>query len=70
LGWTVGMASFIASTWLLGGSVFFRIEVGLLVGSAAAMVVFAWALRHRLALGATPDHGSVMEAITDMPLEA
>jgi O-antigen/teichoic acid export membrane protein len=70
LGWTVGMVSFALATWLISGSVFFRIELGLLVGSAAAMVMFALALRHRLALGATPDPASVMEAITDRPLEA
>jgi O-antigen/teichoic acid export membrane protein len=69
LGWTVGMVSFIVSTWLIGGSVFFRIESGLLVGSAAAMVMFALALRRRLAAGATPDSGSMMQALTDLPLE-
>jgi hypothetical protein len=35
----------------------------------AALVAFAIALRQRLRSGATPDQGSMMEAITDMPFE-
>ncbi|MFN8022689.1 MAG: hypothetical protein U0Q03_14270 [Acidimicrobiales bacterium] len=69
LGWTVGMAMFVLSTWLLGGSVFQRVELGLVIGSASATLVFAWALRSRLAAGAEPDHASVIEALTDMPFE-
>ena len=41
----------------------------LLIGSASAMVVFALALRSRLAAGAVPTEASVIEALTDMPLE-
>jgi O-antigen/teichoic acid export membrane protein len=69
-GWTVGMASFVIATWAIGGEVFRRVELGLLIGSAAAMVVFAVALRSRLRAGAVPNAGSVLEAITDMPFEA
>jgi O-antigen/teichoic acid export membrane protein len=69
LGWTVGMVSFVLTTWLLGGGVFRRVEVGLLVGSASAMAVFAWALRSRLQAGAVPDEASVLQALTDMPFE-
>lgn len=69
LGWTVGMVTFAVSTWAIGGEVFRRVELGLLIGSASAMVVFALALRSRLAAGAVPDPASVMEALTDLPLE-
>lgn len=69
LGWTVGMVSFIGTTAALDGEVFRRVEMGLLVGSAAAAVVFALALRSRLASGALPDEASLLEALTDMPLE-
>lgn len=69
LGWTVGMVSFVITTAFLDGEVFRRVEIGLLVGSAAAAVVFALALRSRLASGALPDEASLLEALTDMPLE-
>jgi hypothetical protein len=69
LGWTAGMATFVVATWVVRGEVFRRVEIGLLIGSAAAMGVFALALRHRLRVGVAPDEGSVLEALTDMPFE-
>ena len=69
LGWGIGVVGFVLGTWLSSDEVFRRIEIGLLVSSLAALVAFAVALRHRLRSGATPDQGSVMEAITDMPFE-
>ncbi|MEX1105136.1 MAG: hypothetical protein WEB78_02970 [Ilumatobacteraceae bacterium] len=69
LGWTVGMVAFVVTTATLDGEVFRRVEIGLLVGSAAAAVVFALALRSRLASGALPDEASLLEAYTDMPFE-
>ena len=70
LGWTVGMVTFAVSTWLIQGEVFRRVELGLLIGSAAAMLVFAWALRGKLRSGAVPSESSMLEAMTDMPLES
>jgi O-antigen/teichoic acid export membrane protein len=69
LGWGVGAVGFVLGTWLSSDEVFRRIEIGLLVSSAAALLVFALALRQRLRSGAIPDQGSMMEAITDMPFE-
>lgn len=69
LGWTVGMATFVLTTWAIQGEVFRRVEIGLLVGSASSMVVFYLALRSRLRSGAVPDHGSIMQALTDQPVE-
>ncbi len=69
LGWGIGVVGFVLGTWLSSDEVFRRIEIGLLVSSIAALVAFAIALRQRLRSGATPDQGSVMEAITDMPFE-
>lgn len=69
LGWTVGMVVFVITTWLIGGEVFRRVELGLLFGSGAAMTVFWFSLQQRLKAGAVPDEGSVIEALTDMPFE-
>ncbi|MCB1002403.1 MAG: hypothetical protein KDB40_24135 [Acidimicrobiales bacterium] len=69
VGWSVGMVTFVLATWLIDGEVFRRVELGLLIGSAAAMATFAWGLRQRLRAGAVPNEGSVLEALTDMPFE-
>jgi O-antigen/teichoic acid export membrane protein len=69
LGWITGVISFLLATWLSSDDVFRRVEIGLLVSSIAAMTAFALALHHKLAQGAVPDRESVLEAITDMPLE-
>lgn len=70
VGWASGVVAFILTTWLVSDDLFRRVELGLLVSSVTAMAAFALALRHRLAIGAVPDQGSVLEAITDMPLES
>jgi len=70
LGWGIGAVTFVVATYLGGEEVFRRIEIGLLASSIAAMVSFAIALRHKLQSGATPDQGSIMDAITDMPFES
>jgi len=69
MGWGIGVATFVLTTWLSSDNVFDRVEIGLLVSSVAAMVTFAIVLRHRLAAGVEPDVDSMMDAITDMPLE-
>jgi len=71
VGWAIGVLGFVLGTWLSGpeDEVFRRIEIGLVVSSAAALVTFALALRHRLSSGTLPNQGSVMDAITDMPFE-
>jgi O-antigen/teichoic acid export membrane protein len=70
LGWTIGMIAFVVATWSIDGGVFRRVEMGLLIGSAAAAVVFTLALRQRLRAGAAPTEASLLEALTDMPLES
>jgi O-antigen/teichoic acid export membrane protein len=69
LGWATGVAAFLLGTWLSSDDLFRRVEIGLLLASMAAVIVFALALRHRLKIGARPDEESMLEAITDMPLE-
>ena len=60
LGWAIGVVAFLLATWLSSDDVFRRVEIGLLVSSVAAMAAFALALRHKLAIGAVPDTGSVL----------
>ncbi len=69
LGWFIGVVAFVLATWLSSDDVFRRVEIGLLVSSVAAMGAFALFLRQRLASGVQPDRDSMLDAISDMPLE-
>jgi O-antigen/teichoic acid export membrane protein len=69
VGWAAGMVTFVISAWLGGEELFRRVEIGLVVAPLAALAVFAFALRSRLARGIVPSAGSIVEAITDMPFE-
>ncbi len=70
LGWFTGAVAFVLGTWLSSDDLFRRVEIGLVVSSFAAVAAFALALRYKLASGAVPDRGSVLEALTDRPLES
>lgn len=70
IGWVAGVVAFVIGTWLGGDDPFRRVEIGLLVSSGTAMVTFAVALRSRLATGVVPDAGSMLQAMTDQPMEA
>jgi hypothetical protein len=69
LGWTVGMSSFVLTTWLSSNDLFLRIEIASVVSSTLALCVFATALRSRITAGDAPDVESMMEAMSDRPLE-
>jgi hypothetical protein len=69
LGWTIGVVAFVVATAVSSDDAFRRVEIGLLIGSAAAMGSFALALRSRLRKGAVADPESVYEAMIDHPLE-
>ncbi len=68
-GWFAGMVTFALVTWLSSDDLFLRVEFGLVSSSAVAALVFAAALRVRLAVGIAPDIGSLVEAATDVPFE-
>jgi O-antigen/teichoic acid export membrane protein len=69
LGWVTGAVALALGVWLGSDDVFRRVEIGVLLSSIAALTFFAFALRYKLQSGARPDDDSVLEALTDMPLE-
>ena len=69
VGWGVGVVMFVLGTWLSSDLLFRRIEIGLVVSSTSALAIFAVALRRKLASGVEPTSDSVMDAITDMPID-
>lgn len=69
VGWGVAMVVFVLVTWLSSDELFLRVELGAAASSGAALVVFGFALRARLASGDTPDTDSIIEALSERPLE-
>lgn len=70
LGWLAGMITFLIATWISADDLYLRVEIGLVASSMTALAIFVWSLRQLLARGATIDEGSVLEALSDRPLEA
>lgn len=70
IGWAVGVLAFVVTTWWSSDQLFRRIEIGLVVSSALSLVVFSLALRQRLRAGVQPTPESLIEAITELPLES
>ena len=69
IGWGIGVVTFILVTWLSSDELFRRVEYGLVASSFAALCAFALALRVRLHSGDTPTADSVIDAVTNLPLE-
>jgi O-antigen/teichoic acid export membrane protein len=69
LGWGIGVVTFVIVTWLSSDELFRRVEFGLVSSSFAALCSFALALRARLQSGSVPSQDSVIDAVTNLPLE-
>jgi O-antigen/teichoic acid export membrane protein len=67
LGWAVAVVSFVIAVWLSSPELFRRIEIALAVSSLAALIVFAIALRRRLAAPITEPRTA--ELIPELPLD-
>jgi hypothetical protein len=69
LGWGGAMVAFVLVTWLSTEDLYLRVELASVASSALALCVFALALRRRIASGDTPDVESMVEALSERPLE-
>ena len=68
-GWISALTTFVSSPRSAGDDLLLRVNLGLVSGSAVALVWFAFALRARIRAGAQPDEDSLVEALLDLPLE-
>lgn len=66
-GWLAAMTSFVGVTVVASKDLYLRVELGLVSGSTAALIIFAYALRTQMAKGETPDASLVADAILDSP---
>jgi len=69
LGWVAGLVTFVVVTLVSSEDLLLRVELGLVCAPAISMAVFAYALHQRLQSGAEADPASIIDAITDHPLE-
>jgi hypothetical protein len=69
-GWLTGMAVFLLVTWLSSDDLYLRVELGLVSSSVASLAIFGQSLRSLLSTGATIDEESILDALSDRPLEA
>lgn len=73
IGWGCAGITFLLVTLLNqlpSNQLFRRVEIGLLASSTMALLAFGLALRYKLRSGVVPSGDSVIDAITDMPLES
>jgi hypothetical protein len=69
LGWFIGLVAFLAVLAIPDDDLLLRVELALVAGSIAALVVFAVVLRVLMRTGVRPDEDSILEAFGELPLE-
>ncbi len=68
-GWIIGFATFVLVAWLSSDDLYLRVELALVASSVVALAVFTWVAKKRLDEGSSADVASVIEAITERPLD-
>ncbi|MFM9112819.1 MAG: hypothetical protein ACKOPB_06160, partial [Actinomycetota bacterium] len=68
-GWIAGFATFALVAWLSSDDLYLRVELALLASSLVSLVIFAVVARRQLRAGTSVDVESVIEAITERPLD-
>ena len=68
-GWIVGFVSFGLVAWLASSDLYLRVELALVASSVVSLAVFAWVAKTKLEAGSAADVDSMIEAITERPLD-
>lgn len=69
IGWLSAVVTFLVLTAVSSDDLFLRVEIGLVGGSTAALVIFSLALKSRIAAGITPDADSMVDGVLDTQFE-
>ncbi len=69
IGWLSAVVMFLSVTAWSSNDLYLRVEYGLVAGSSTALVIFAVALRSRIAAGITPDAETMLDGVIDTPFE-
>ena len=69
IGWVAGLTTFVVVAASSSTDLLLRVELGLVCAPLVAMTIFSCALYVKLRSGAEVDQSSIIDAITDHPLE-
>lgn len=69
IGWVLGFSTFVVVAWLSSDDLYLRVELALVGSSLVALASFAMSLRSLLRRGATPDAESMLDALSERPLD-
>lgn len=69
IGWLSAVISFLVLTAFSSNDLYLRVEIGLVGGSTSALIVFALALKSRIAAGVLPEADSMLDGVLDTPFE-
>jgi O-antigen/teichoic acid export membrane protein len=69
IGWLSAVVTFLVLTAVSSDDLFLRVEIGLVGGSTAALLIFSVALKSRIAAGITPDADSMVDGVLDTQFE-
>ena len=69
IGWVSAVVTFLLLTAVSSNDLFLRVEIGLVGGSTAALIVFSLALKSRIAAGITPNADSMVDGVFDTQFE-
>lgn len=69
IGWLSAVVTFLVLTAVSSDDLFLRVEIGLVGGSTAALLIFSLALKSRIAAGITPDADSMVDGVLDTQFE-
>ena len=68
-GWIIGFVTFGLVAWLASSDLYLRVELALVASSVVSLAVFAWVAKTKLEAGSAADADSMIEAITERPLD-
>jgi O-antigen/teichoic acid export membrane protein len=69
IGWLSAVVTFFVLTAFSSDDLYLRVEIGLVGGSTSALIIFALALKSRIAAGVLPEPESMLDGVLDTPFE-
>ena len=68
-GWILGFVTFVGVAWLSSDDLYLRVELALVASSLVSLGIFASVAKRRLNAGSSTDVESMIEALTERPLD-
>lgn len=69
VGWCTGFIAFALVAWLSSNDLYLRVELALVASSLVSLAIFIVSLKQKISDDATFDNASLIDALTERPLE-